>query len=388
MLNLLWELVRKDLRIYIADRRSVMISFLTPVILACFIGYLFQNTGKSDQPTKVDVLIVDQDNTDLSSDLIARMKKSPAFNVKEADEATAQRKVSKGEIALAVVVPKGFSDLSVQAMTEQTAAPDFRLLEDPSRGIEVGMAKGSLIRLTMQSVTKQVFGSAASTEDAQLPFKLKDETQSSDHKGDSSPAAHAFAGMAMQGLLFWAIESAMTLLRERRMGIWRRLRSSPVSPFMFLLAKGISAAIRAMAILLVVFGVGMTVFKFHIEPKVGNYIGFALVAGAASLMSATFGLFVAALGKNEQQSRGLSILAVLGMCMLGGAWFPISLMPSAFQMVSKAIPIAWAVDGFDGMIWRGLTLQDALVSTVVLLGFSVAFGTIAYRRIQWDPEPS
>ncbi len=388
MLNILWELVRKDLRIYIADRRSVMISFVTPVILACFIGYLFQNTGKSAQASKVDLLVVDQDHTDLSTDLIARLKKSSAFNLKEADEATAQQKVSKGDVALAVVVPKGFSDKAVQAMTEHTTPPDFRLLEDPSRSIEVGMAKGSLIRLTMQSVTKQVFGSSARVEDSQLPFNLKDETQAADHKGDSSPAAHAFAGMAMQGLLFWAIESAMTLLRERRMGIWRRLRSSPVSPFMFLLAKGMSAAIRAMAILCVVFGVGMAVFKFHIEPTAGNYVGFFLVAIAASLMSATFGLFVAALGKNEQQSRGLSILAVLGMCMLGGAWFPISLMPTAFQMVSKLIPIAWAVDGFDGMIWRGLPLQDALVSTVVLIGFSAAFGTIAYKRIQWDPEPA
>ncbi len=40
--------------------------------------------------------------------------------------------------------------------------------------------------------------------------------------------------------------------------------------------------------------------------------------------------------------------------MLGGAWFPVFLMPQWVQTVSLAIPARWAVDGFDGMLWRGL----------------------------------
>ena len=385
-MHILWELVRKDLRIFLADRRSVMISFLTPVLLACFVGYLFGIGGKSDGPKKVNVAYVDEDRNEFTKELLAKMKASGSFDVEELSEAKAKAKVDKGDLALAIIVPKGFAAHAAQSMLEHTSAPEFRLLTDPSRTIEASLSKGALIRTTMQVLTRQVLGSVAASDDNQLPFHIAEESQAVQSSNNSSPAAHAFAGMSMQGLLFWAIESAMTLLRERRMGIWRRLRSTPVSPTMFLLGKGISSAIRAMAILAFVFGTGFLVFKFQITPKFENYLGFGLVAIAASLMAASFGLFVAALGKNEQQSRGLSILAVLGMCMLGGAWFRMFLMPDFIQTISKAIPISWAVNGFDGMIWRGLGLADALQSVGVLLIFTLIFGGIALRRIRWEPE--
>jgi len=144
--------------------------------------------------------------------------------------------------------------------------------------------------------------------------------------------------------------------------------------------------IRAFVILCVVFGMGFLVFHFQIMPTVGNYVGFGLIALSASLMAATFGLFVAALGRTEEQSRGLSILAVLGMCMLGGAWFPLSFLPQFMQTLSKAVPISWAVDGFDGMIWRNGGFGDALTACAVLVGFSLLFGLVALKRIRWEPE--
>jgi ABC-2 type transport system permease protein len=190
----------------------------------------------------------------------------------------------------------------------------------------------------------------------------------------------------MQGLLFWAIESAMTIMRERRQGLWRRMRAAPVTPWMYVLGKAISATIRAFAILCAVFGVGMLLFHFRINPTFESYAGFGLVAVAAALMTACFGLFVAALGKNENQSRGLSILAVLGMCMLGGAWIPMFLMPQFMQSLSKFVPISWAINGFDDMLWRGGTLSGELPGLAALLGFSALFAVIALRRIKWEPE--
>ena len=386
MLNLLWELVRKDLRIFVADRKSVMISFVTPVVLACFIGYLYQSTGKPSEPKRVSVLLVDQDKSEFTKDLIERLDKSGAFDVKSSSEAAAKRKVSHGDVALAIVIPSGFSDKAIQAMSQHSDPPSYRFLVDPSKAIEVGMAKGSIMRVTMQALTKQVYGNMAPIEDSQMPFKISEESQAAPNSADTSPCAHAFAGMGMQGLLFWAIESAMTLLREKKLGLWKRLRSSPVSPTMFLLGKGISSMIRAFVILCVVFGMGFLVFHFQIMPTVGNYVGFGLIALSASLMAATFGLFVAALGRTEEQSRGLSILAVLGMCMLGGAWFPLSFLPQFMQTLSKAVPISWAVDGFDGMIWRNGGFGDALTACAVLVGFSLLFGLVALKRSRWEPE--
>ena len=384
-MKLLWELVRKDLRIFVADRRSVIISFSIPVILACFVGFLMSQ-GSSGDPKKVAVIVVDQDHSDFSKSFLEKLKKSDSLDVSESDEKAAAEKVRHGDVPLAVVIPADFGKQAAAALTSHTGAPEYRFLADPTRAIQVGMAQGTLMRTTMQVLPKVAFGAMAPEGDNDLPFKVKSEYQSSDKSPSTSMAAHAFAGMGIQGLLFWAIESAMTIMIERRMGIWRRLRASPVSPWMFILGKAMSASIRALAIIFVVFGVGMMVFHFQIRPDWHCYLGFGLIAIAVSIMTACFGLLIASLGKNAQQSRGLSTLAVLGMSMLGGAWFPMDFLPHFMQTISKAIPVAWAINGFDDMIWRGGGLKDAVASVGVLLAFSAVFTVIALRRISWEPE--
>jgi len=74
------------------------------------------------------------------------------------------------------------------------------------------------------------------------------------------------------------------------------------------------------------------------------------------------------------------------MSMLGGAWFPLDMLPNFMQTISKAIPIAWAINGFDDMIWRGGGIREAVLSVTVLLAFAAVFVTIALRRIRWEPE--
>ncbi len=115
-------------------------------------------------------------------------------------------------------------------MTQKTAPPEYRLLSDPTRTMQFGLTgKGALMRATMQVLPKLVYGLAGAGDDDQMPFRIKQEVQASGQSSNSSSTSHAFAGMGMQGLLFWAVESAMTILRERKMGIWKRLRASPVS---------------------------------------------------------------------------------------------------------------------------------------------------------------
>ncbi len=387
MLTLLIELVRKDLKIFVADRKSVMISFLTPVILACFVGYLM-SSGNSNEPKKVSIMVVDQDNSDFSKTFLEKLKASDSVDVTVTDEAEATKRVKQGDFPLAVVIPPNFGKDAAAAMIAQADGPSYRFLSDPTRSMQVGMAQGTIMQTTMRVLPKVAFAGSTSTvgEAEHRAFDVKQEYETSDRSPATSMSAHAFAGMGIQGLLFWAIESAMTIMRERRQGIWKRLRASPVSPWMFLLGKAISAAIRALAILTVVFGVGSMVFHFHVRPDLASYVGFVLIAISVSIMTACFGLLVASLGKTEQQSRGLSILAVLGMSMLGGAWFPLDFLPKFMQTVSKAIPIAWAINGFDDMVWRGGGIKEVALAVVVLSAFSAVFAAIALKRIQWEPE--
>lgn len=101
-------------------------------------------------------------------------------------------------------------------------------------------------------------------------------------------------------------------------------------------------------------------------------------------MASTFGLLVAALGNSPATARGITTLAVLMMVMLGGAWMPTFLFPAWMQQVTRAVPVRWAVDGFDAMTWRGLGLSAALAPTLALCGFAAVFAAVAAMRFRWE----
>jgi ABC-type Na+ transport system ATPase subunit NatA len=185
----------------------------------------------------------------------------------------------------------------------------------------------------------------------------------------------------IQFLMFASAMLGVEILLERQRGLWKRLRSAPVSRRTLLAAKTTSSAIISLVTLLVSFGFAMVVFKVRIE---GSVAGFLAVGAACSLMAATFGLLVAALGKTPATARGMTSFVVLLMVMLGGAWVPTFVFPAWLQALTVIVPVRWAVDGLDAMTWRGIGLSGALAPTAALLGFAVLFGAIAFTRFRWE----
>jgi ABC-2 type transport system permease protein len=193
--------------------------------------------------------------------------------------------------------------------------------------------------------------------------------------------AHSFAGMGIQFLLFAAANLGIEILLERQRGLWKRLRSAPVSRLTLLAGKAASLAIVCFMTLIVSFAFAMVVFGVRIQ---GSVLGFLSVSIACAVMASTFGLLIAALGKTPAATRGVTTLAVLMMVMLGGAWVPTFIFPQWLQQATVVVPARWAVDGLDAMTWRGIGFSGALLPTAVLLGFAAAFWAIAVSRFRWE----
>jgi ABC-2 type transport system permease protein len=111
-----------------------------------------------------------------------------------------------------------------------------------------------------------------------------------------------------------------------------------------------------------------------------------MVAVAFSLLAATTGLMISALGRSVGATRGVAMFSVLILVMLGGAWVPSFLFPEWLQHVTEFVPTRWAVDGLDAMTWRGQPLADAFMPTAILLGWSALFAAIAVWRFDWQDD--
>ena len=185
----------------------------------------------------------------------------------------------------------------------------------------------------------------------------------------------------MQFILLMGVDMAVGLLLMRRLCLWngcapRRCRAPGCSES----ASRCTAAI-ALIVFTAIYAVAFAFFKVRID---GSVIGFVAVLIAFALLTASFGLLVAAIGKTPEATRGLAILANLLLVMLGGAWLPPFIFPVWLQQLSLFVPTRWAIDGLDAMTWRGLPLEAAVMPVVVLRGFTAAFTALAIARFQWE----
>src|SRR4051812_10080241 len=136
-----------------------------------------------------------------------------------------------------------------------------------------------------------------------IPFDTVDEAVTAKQGVDYNPYAHAFGGMAGQFIFFFGGDVGVGVFLGRQGGVWKRFASAPLSKWTLLGSRVVSATLIVMLILTVVFGFARITFGVKIE---GSLPGFLAVAAAFGLMTSTYGLLIAALGKTPQAARGLS----------------------------------------------------------------------------------
>ncbi len=382
-MNAFIALVRKDLVLHFSNRRAVLMSVVAPILIAAFFGSLFGGSDKG--PAQIPVVLTDLDQSELSARIVANLRGDPALRLSEAPAAEAQAQVRAGKQRAAVLLPAGFGAQASRALFGGAAKPEVVVFYDPSQAMVLPMVKGLLAQHVMQPVSQSAFSSnspvvrdmraqmqradnlpeerrqalvsmfdsiarvqalpaPASARRALprpppraertrprglgIPFSTRDEAAVSELGAQYNSYAHSFAGMGVQFILLMGVDMGVGLLLMRRMGLWKRLRAAPLSRAQLLGSRIASCALIGLIVFAVVYAVAVAFFGVRIS---GSVPGFVAVLVAFALLTSSFGLMIAALGRTPEATRGLAILATLLMVMLGGAWVPSFIFPPWLQ---------------------------------------------------------
>ena len=421
-------LVRKDMQLFFRDRRTMIMGFAAPIVLASFFALVLGNQGNR-AISKIPVALVDEDSGPVAQAIHKKLQEASSLELKPMSRAEAEKAVRGGKLGAAVILPAGFGERAAQSLfrTDQEK-PKLEIIYDPSRAAERQLTEGILTGQLMEAVSGEAFGGESATARLQqqldalnqsgapqgklgtdlrnalgglvevtkdrnqsggtgvgalsVPFQIDAKPLTATDAPEYNGVGHSFAGMGVQFVLFFGIECGVALLVQRQRGLWRRFCAAPVSRATLLGARVASAVLCTLMILAVMFGFARVVFGSTIS----SIPGFALVCLGLALMTAGFGLLIAALGKTPEGARPISILATLVLVMLGGSWMPVFLFPQWLQKATLITPTRWAVDGLDAMTWRGLGINDALAPTAVLMGYALVFALLAWKQFRVEAE--
>jgi ABC-2 type transport system permease protein len=193
--------------------------------------------------------------------------------------------------------------------------------------------------------------------------------------GDVAAEGQFTQGASSQLVLFVFINSlagSVSLIQVRRLGLPRRMLSTPTSARSILIGEGMGRFLVAMVQALFIVVAARLLFDVNWGDPFGSgavIVAFAMVAAGASML---FGAVLA----NENQAGALIPLA-LAMAALGGSMVPLEVFSPTMRTIAKVTPHAWANDAFNELLNHGGSLADIGPQLAALLGYALVLLVVA-----------
>lgn len=437
-------LLRKSLLVFSRAKAALLITFVVPIVLIFLLGHVFGlYSNKNFSPTGIPLGVVNASSEPAAVDLVNALKAEKAFAVitdtKNADgtarpltEADVRAGLHDNAYRFALILPADF-------MSAERLGLRIQFLTNPRNEIEAQMVNGiiqktvfsrvpSLLGRSLQNNSRKFLGDerfrqfnrtvagavsnayggdkeqiekqieagnflsatqstadstqnpAGDNKNAQdfLSRLVKIESDQVAGKDVMNPmAARIVGGYAIMFLLFAVSGSASSMFEERKSGVFQRILASPVRPAHIVWARFFFGTLLGLVQITALFLAGRLFYHLEIFEHAGALFVLTLAASAAC---SAFGMLIAAIAPSEEAARGLSTFLVISMSAVGGAWFPVSIMPAYVQMVSKLTLVYWSVEGFTDVLWAGSSLIEVLPKIGVLAGIAVVIMSAAVWR--------
>jgi ABC-2 type transport system permease protein len=168
---------------------------------------------------------------------------------------------------------------------------------------------------------------------------------------------------------------------DKKAGILRRLRATPLKASQLVGAIAVQYLVIGLASVALMFVVGLVVFGFNMR---GDYLNLILFSVISILLMFGFGLAIGGWAKNENQSAPLSNLIAFPLMFLSGVFFPRFLMPDWLQSITYYLPLSPIVDGLRLIMTEGQTILQLGPQLLVIGVWTVVIYAAAIKLFRWE----
>ena len=439
-MNALRVLIAKDLRLFVRDRATLMLTFIIPFALIYLFGLVFGVNKKDPGPQGIPLAVVNQSPDPAAARLVDALRAEKTFRVITTKQGGDSKPLPLGEADLPALIRADEFRFAL-VIPPDLIAPDrlrlhFKFYTNPLNEIETQTING-LLEKTIFTQAPQLIGEALQAreraflgsetahefdariadavagafhgdrdailrdiEEGNLGFGRADRARDGSTAGGSSPdflsrlvtidteqvsgkqvkqpvATSLVGGWAVQFLLFALTASAVAFFHEKQAGLFHRILAAPVSRSQILASKFLYGIIVGLIQLCVLFTAGMVLYGIDVAHHVPMLL---LVCTFAAAACTAFGMVIAAVTSTPEAARGISTFAILIMSAIGGAWFPVSFMPESIQHLSRLTVVYWSIHGFEQVLWAGASLRELAPTLGILAGMTAGLMGVAVWR--------
>jgi ABC-type multidrug transport system permease subunit len=353
-------IARSDARYLLARRETITWTFVMPIVFFYFIGTVISRNTSADTRDPLAVSVA-ADAGFLADELLARLT-ADDYRIVRANSAEKLQSYQRR-----LEIPSGFTD-SVLAghpmkvrFTRSGAELDTSYDQVRiARAVYTLLADLAAVRGNGAAPTPERFAAF----DAQPRALTLDVHTAGNRVEAPSGFEQSVPGtMVMFTMLVLFTSGAATLTIERRLGILRRLASSPMSRGAVVLGKwGARMAVGAIQIVFAM-AVGRILFHVHWGANVPVVLVLLLAYGG---LAAALAMLLGNAGQTEGQVIGLGVILSNVMAGLGGCWWPIEVTPVWAQKLALFLPTGLTMNALHKLVNFGAPAASVLPHVAAL----------------------
>jgi len=188
-------------------------------------------------------------------------------------------------------------------------------------------------------------------------------------------------GFAVMFVMMGVCFAGVAMVQERHNKTLARLLTTPTEKFFIISGKMLGFFLVGFIQFMILILFGQLVLKVNW----GNLpLGVLLLVISYVLSVTGLGTLLSVVVRTSAQAGAFAVLISMVTSMLGGAWWPIEIVPKFMQTIARFTPQYWAINGFNKIITRGFGITEILPNFYVLMAISAISLLLAIRFFRFE----
>ncbi len=371
MLARLKQMLIKEFIQVFRDKRTRFVLFGPPIIQMLIFGY-----AATFEIRHVPTVVLDQDHSQESRELISRFSSSPYFDVQRqlTDRRQIPELIDQGRATVALQIHPGFAENLRKGQT----AP-LQVIVDGTNSNTALIAVGYL---------GQIAGAVA--QDYQRDRIYRIAPQLVEHMPQIQLEQRPWYNPDLRSRWFFVpgvigsltlvlvtTLTAFAVVREREIGTLEQIMVTPIRPFEFILGKTLPFFLIGLLDVTLIATVGTFWFQVPFRGQIA-----VLFAGAVLFILCMLGvgLLISTVSSTQQQAMVTAFFFIMPAITFSGFGFPISTMPQWLQYCTYLSPLRYFLVVLRGTYVKGVGMDILWPQMAAMAVLGVSLLTISVLR--------
>ena len=356
---------RKEFLHIFRDRGTLILAFSIPLFQLILFGFI-------DQTVKnVATVVVDQDHSSESRELIDRLRATRTFRIDRITDSVreARADIRAARARVGIVIPPDYREKRVRGQDAK-----ILVLIDGSDSTVSAQTLASINGLVAQTNLEEIERKLPNVKEplAAQPVIL--------FNPDGRTANFIIPGLvAVLVQIVAMVLAAVSIVRERERGTLEQLLVTPINPLGLMLGKlgpYLLIGVAEMAVILAAMRFGFSV------PIRGSLVFLFVISFFYLFALLALGLFVSTRTNTQAEALQMAQMFLLPSIFLSGYIFPMEGLPWILRTIGRVLPATHMVAIMRGVVLRDAGPLDLWPHVLALVAISVALVWMSVKRFR------